>query len=80
MPPIKFRFQLAAALAFDYLTIGLADAVGWIHAPWWLCVVMPLYAVAFAVGVVFFLFVIGYVVLVVRALYISQPEKSKTDG
>jgi hypothetical protein len=76
----KFRFQLAAALAFDYLTIGLAAACGWIHAPIWLFVFMPLYALAFACGLVFFLFVLGYLVLVVRALCISQPEKTKTNG
>lgn len=80
MLPIKFRFQLAAALAFDYLTIGLASACGFIHAPLWLCVFMPLYALAFACGLVFLLFVLGYVALVVRALYISQTEKSKPNG
>lgn len=76
----KFRYQLAAALAFDYLTIGLATAAGFIHPQWWLVVLMPLYALAFACGLVFFLFVIGYLVLVVRALYISQPEKHKQNG
>ena len=77
MFPLKFRYQLAAAFAFDYLTFALSKGAGFIDASWWLLLILPIYALIFACFVLFALFVLGYLFLVVRAIRLGNLNARK---
>jgi hypothetical protein len=76
---MKPRTWIVFAMCLDWLVLSIAKATGFLVAPWWQVIAVPLYTLFTGLALVFAALVLGYLFLTARAVNF-KPTENKENG